>query len=289
MSFTSSGGTTSAFSTGLLASFVATPCTGPFMAAAMGAALLLPPLSAMLLFAALGIGLALPFLLLGFVPAFRRLLPKPGNWMNTFRKVMAVPMGLTALALLWLAWRMGGESFAIYSAIAVALLVALLFWIGRKQSGGGEVRRAAWIAAPAMLALAVVLLPRTADLESTTRGESILDAQPYSADALSAALQEGKPVFLWFTADWCVTCKVNEGIAIEREGTREAFERAGVVPMVGDWTRRDPEITQFLTSEGAAGVPLYIWYDPKKGKQQLPQVLTPDSLTDLAANLPPAS
>src|SRR6185436_5826121 len=108
LSFTGTGGRSSAFATGLLAAFVATPCTGPFMAAALGAALLLPWWQGLLLFATLGFGLALPFLLLGWVPALRKMLPKPGQWMDTFRKILAVPMGLTALALLWLAWRLGG-------------------------------------------------------------------------------------------------------------------------------------------------------------------------------------
>src|SRR5690606_29748650 len=108
LSFTRAGGRASAFSTGLLAAFVATPCTGPFMAAALGAALLLPWWQGLALFAVLGFGLALPFLLLGFVPPLRRLLPKPGTWMNTFRRLMAIPLGLTALALLWIAWRLGG-------------------------------------------------------------------------------------------------------------------------------------------------------------------------------------
>src|SRR6185436_16226216 len=115
LSFTGTGGRSSAFATGLLAAFVATPCTGPFMAAALGAALLLPWWQGMLLFAALGLGLALPFLLLGYVPALRKLLPKPGKWMDTFRRVLAVPMGMVALALVWLAWRLGGTWFAFWA------------------------------------------------------------------------------------------------------------------------------------------------------------------------------
>src|SRR5690606_36532280 len=121
LSITRSGGRASAVSTGLLAACVATPCTGPFMAAALGAALLLPWWQALGLFATLGLGLALPFLLLGFVPPLRKMLPRPGPWMNTFRRVLAVPMGLTALALLWLAWRLGGEWFAL-AALALAIV-----------------------------------------------------------------------------------------------------------------------------------------------------------------------
>jgi DsbC/DsbD-like thiol-disulfide interchange protein/cytochrome c biogenesis protein CcdA len=278
LSFTGDGKPAGAFATGLLAAFVATPCTGPFMAAAMGAALLLPVPQALLLFAALGLGLALPFLLLGFVPPLRRLLPKPGKWMDTFRKVMAVPMGLTALALLWLAWRLGGEAFAATAlAITLAVLVVLVAW-----------RRGFTFAAFAGVAATVagaVTLPfvvqQTASAEAT---KSVLNPVPFDEFVLMDTVQsQGKPVFLWFTADWCLTCKVNEGVAIEREATRAAFEKAGVVAMRGDWTRRDPAISRFLTAQGAAGVPLYLWYPGGGGEaRQLPQVLTPDSLVSLA-------
>ncbi len=112
--------------------------------------------------------------------------------------------------------------------------------------------------------------------------ESILAAVPFSDAALAEARAANKPVFLWFTADWCLTCKVNEGVAIEREATKAAFDRAGVVAMRGDWTRRDPAITRFLTAHGAAGVPLYLWYKPGRDGEILPQVLAPDMLSDLA-------
>jgi thiol:disulfide interchange protein len=121
-----------AFGTGLLAAFVATPCTGPFMAAAMGVALVLPPVAGLAVFAALGLGLALPFLLIGFVPPLRRLLPRPGPWMERFRKIMAVPMGLTALALVWLAWRQGGWGLA-GSAVALSLILIAALWLGRRR------------------------------------------------------------------------------------------------------------------------------------------------------------
>jgi thiol:disulfide interchange protein len=113
--------------------------------------------------------------------------------------------------------------------------------------------------------------------------ESVLDAVPFSETALADARAAGKPVFVWFTADWCLTCKVNEGVAIERETTRTAFKNADVVAMRGDWTRRDPAITRFLTAHGSAGVPHYLWYKPGREAQVLPQVLTPATLTALAA------
>ncbi|MFN5783249.1 MAG: thioredoxin family protein, partial [Novosphingobium sp.] len=113
---------------------------------------------------------------------------------------------------------------------------------------------------------------------------SLLDAQPFSEDALAKARASGKPVFLYMTADWCLSCKVNERVAIEREPTRDAFKQAGVIVLRGDWTRRDPGITRFLTAQGAAGIPLYLWYPAGGGTpRQLPQVLGPDSLVELAA------
>ncbi|MFB0610846.1 protein-disulfide reductase DsbD family protein [Aurantiacibacter poecillastricola] len=263
-----------AFMTGLLAAVVATPCTGPFMAAALGAALLLPAPQALLLFAMLGLGLALPFLLLGFVPALRRMLPKPGAWMETFRRILAIPMGLTALALAWLAIRLGGMSFA-FAALALSILPVVALAARRNAN-----RVVAGIALVAALYFAGSLPFRVE--EQVARSESVLEPQAYSQEALAEARASGVPVFLWFTADWCLTCKVNEQVAIEREATREAFEEAGVIAMRGDWTRRDPAITRYLEEWQVAGVPLYVWYPAGSEGEQLPQVLTPDALVELA-------
>jgi DsbC/DsbD-like thiol-disulfide interchange protein/cytochrome c biogenesis protein CcdA len=281
ISFTRSGGKSSAFATGLLAAFVATPCTGPFMAAAMGAALLLPWWQGLLLFFALGLGLALPFLLLGWIPPLRRMLPRPGRWMETFRKVMAVPMGLTALALLWLTWRLGGNLFAV-AALAVAIaMVALLLMIGRLQRAGKPAGAQSAVGMAALLLFSVLVLPHVQAAQGPA-ASGVIAAEPFNEAALAEARASGKPVFVWFTADWCLTCKVNESVAIERDATRDAFRKAGVVALEGDWTRRDPAITRFLTAHGAAGVPLYLWYPAGGEGQQLPQVLTPDSLVELA-------
>jgi len=283
VAITRAGGRMSAFATGLLAAFVATPCTGPFMAAALGAALLLPAVQALSLFGALGLGLALPFLALGFLPALRRTVPAPGPWMERLRKLLAVPMGLTALALVWLAWRLGGDGFVLIVLVACAGLLAALWAAGRQQRR----LRPAWlafalIAAPFALFAAVALPPSIGP--GAARGEqSLLAPAQFSHAELASALQTGRPVFVWFTADWCLTCKVNEGVAIEREATRAAFAAAGVVTIRGDWTRPDPAIARFLSEQGAAGVPLYLWY-PGGGRPavQLPQVLGPDTLVDLA-------
>lgn len=286
---TSSGEPTGAFMTGILAAVAATPCTGPFMAAALGAALLLPPVQALLLFAALGLGLALPFLLLGFVPALRRRLPKPGPWMETFRRILAVPMGLTMLALIWLLWRLGGPLFAVHLAgmgIAIVLVV-MAVWGVRKNIRMS--RRAFAVIFAGLATLAAFQAYRAYSPPEPGSVDSILTPETYSAETLAAARASGQPVFAWFTADWCVTCKVNEGIAIEREATRAAFDKAGVVTVRGDWTRRDPAITEYLTEQGAGGVPLYVWYAPGGEARILPQVLTPDSLVTLAQNSPKRS
>jgi thiol:disulfide interchange protein/DsbC/DsbD-like thiol-disulfide interchange protein len=274
------------FVTGLFAAFVATPCTGPFMASAMGAALLLPVMPAMVLFVALGFGIALPFLAIAYIPALRRLLPRPGPWMVWFKKAMAVPMGLTALGLVWLASRLGGNSFAGTCVVLAIVMLAVLANLGRVQRrtmGGGK-------QALAMMAVLTVcgaiILPRTIHAPGA-EAQGLLPSQPFSQQALDKALAEGHPVFAYFTADWCLSCKVNERVAIERESTRDAFAKAGVVVLKGDWTRRDAAITRYLTARGAAGVPLYVWYG--RGAQNaapktLPQVLGSKTLINLAAN-----
>ncbi|WP_298467970.1 thioredoxin family protein [uncultured Erythrobacter sp.] len=282
LSFTQSGEPAGAFATGLLAAFAATPCTGPFMAAALGAALLLPAPLALLLFAMLGLGLALPFLLIGFVPALRGLLPKPGAWMERFRRIMAIPMGLTALALIWLTAQLGGRGFAMFALVMLLGIVIALGVVGRLQRAGKMAWPAFGLVAAPFLIFGAFALPSSYAAQTSDLSESLLAPREFSRDALAEARASGQPVFLWFTADWCVTCKVNESVAIEREATAQAFEDAGVIAMVGDWTVRDEEITEFLTQQGAAGVPLYLWYEPGAEAEQLPQVLTPDMLTERA-------
>lgn len=279
--FAREGSPHGAFATGLLAAFVATPCTGPFMATAMGAALLLPAAQGMALFVALGLGLALPFLAVAFIAPLRRMLPRPGRWMNTLRRVLAVPMGLTALALAWLAWRLGGARFALLGAALALGLLALLWLVGRAQRSGRSARPLA-LGGTLAAAAAILALPLAAATDRPASLGGVLPSRPFSEAALASARASGKPVFAWFTADWCLTCKVNEEVAIEREDTRAAFARAGVVVLRGDWTRRDPAITRYLAAQGAAGVPLYVWYPRNGGAPRvLPQLLTPESLAAL--------
>ena len=272
------------FATGLLAAFIATPCTGPFMAAALGAALILPTQYALGLFAALGLGFALPFLLLGFVPALRSRLPRPGGWMAHFRRWMALPMGVTALALLWLAVRIGGWPFAAIGLAIALVVIAMLMGAGRRQRGGKPVGGGMIAGGLAVVLALAVVAPRWIDEVEADAG--VLDPADFSEATLAQAKATGRPVFLWFTADWCLTCKVNEKVAIEREATRDAFADAGVIAIRGDWTRSNPAITRYLESKGAAGIPLYVWIDRDGEEQVLPQVLGPDSLIDLAGASP---
>jgi thiol:disulfide interchange protein/DsbC/DsbD-like thiol-disulfide interchange protein len=275
------GGTGGAFWTGALAAFVATPCTGPFMGAALGAALVLPTAAALAIFAGLGLGLALPFLLLGFVPALRRRLPKPGAWMERFRRLLSVPMFLTALALAWILGRQAGaDGMALGLAAAMALGLAL-WWVGRRQGRGRS-----WLPlAPAALAAAtaVVLLPAAAAGPATAASQSVLKSEPFTEARLAALQQERRPVFVYFTADWCVTCKVNEKGALEREQVAQAFAASQVAVLVGDWTRGDAAIGRFLEKHGRSGVPLYLYYEPGKPVEILPQVLTPSRLVSMVS------
>lgn len=272
------GGMAGAFWTGALVAFVATPCTGPFMGAAMGAALVLPVAAALAVFAGLGFGLALPFLLLAYVPALRTRLPKPGPWMGRLQKILSVPMVLTAIGLGWLLGQQRGLN-GLLIGLGLALgLGLLLWWLGQRQRQG---RGGGWIVAPgalALLAAGVVLLPERAPL-SASRNDG---AVPFDEARLASLRAAGKPVFLYFTADWCITCKANEAAAIDRAETRAAFEKGGVTVMVGDWTNADPTIGRFLEAQGRSGVPLYIYYAPGKDAQVLPQLLTPATLTELA-------
>jgi thiol:disulfide interchange protein len=273
----SAGGATGAFWTGALAAFVATPCTGPFMAAALGAALLLPVPAALAVFAGLGLGLALPFLILGFVPAARRRLPKPGPWLNRLRHSLSVPMFLTALGLAWVLGRQSGVDGMALGLAAVLLLGLTLWWVGRRHGDGRG-----WLRlAPAAAALAAGLLFLPVGSGEGKATAAPLAAEPFSEARLAALRAEERPVFAYFTADWCITCKVNEKTVLQREEVSRAFSDEQVAVMVGDWTGGDAAIGRFLESQGRTGVPLYIYYEPGKAPQILPQLLTVSRVVSL--------
>ncbi len=276
--FAGRSGAMGSFATGALAAFVATPCSGPFMAGALGAALVLPAAAALAVFAGLGIGIALPFIAIGFVPALRRRLPKPGMWMVRLRHILSVPMFLTALALAWILGQEAGVT-GMTLGLAAALLATLGFWwTGLRQHGGKG--RAGW---PAIVALVlavgiVVTVKPAAAVAKTTADTAFTEAK------LDDLRKQKRPVFAYFTADWCLSCKVNEAAAIERSSVRDAFARNKVAVLVGDWTDGDPVLGRFIERHNRAGVPLYLYYAPgAKEPQVLPQVLTPSVLEKLGA------
>lgn len=278
-------GPAGSFWTGALAAFVATPCTGPFMAAALGATIVLPPVAALIIFAGLGVGLALPFLLIAFVPAIRKRLPKPGAWLDSFRKIMAIPMFLTAVGLVWLLGRQIGTDALSLSLIFMLGIALLLWWYGAGQlkgAGRGLITTGAIVIA---IAGGTFMLP--SDEQMTVRQQAAaaietLPSEPFSEIRLAELRAANQPVFAYFTADWCITCKANEAAAVQRQETADAFEAANIAVLMGDWTRPDPEISKFLEKHGRAGVPLYLFYAPGQDPVILPQILTVGTLTDLA-------
>lgn len=273
------GGAAGGFWTGALAAFVATPCSGPLLGAALGATLALPAWAALPIFGGLGLGLAFPFLAIGFIPALRNRMPKPGPWMERFRKWMALPMGLTALALVWLLWRQAGAQGLASGVLALVSLSVIGWSIGARQHRSQSALPYMAIAVAVCVALTIPLIhikPPVAGAEST--------GQAYSPAALTTARAAGKPVFVYFTADWCLSCKANEAGAINRAATQQAFDAAGVTTLVGDWTNGDPAITRTLAEHGRNSVPLYLWYAPGAADPEiLPQILTPSLLAAKAA------
>ncbi|MEH6757904.1 MAG: protein-disulfide reductase DsbD domain-containing protein [Parasphingorhabdus sp.] len=279
-------GAAGSFWTGALAAFVATPCTGPFMAAALGATIVLPPIAALVIFAGLGVGLALPFLLIAFIPAIRSRLPKPGPWLNSFRKAMAIPMFVTAIGLIWLLGRQIGEDGLALSLVFLLLVALVLWWFGGGQIKGLSRGPLATTALAASVIGGVLLLPDDTAMESqktATASSATLPSEPFSEKRLAELRATDQPVFAYFTADWCITCKANEVAAVQRQETADAFAKANVTVLMGDWTRPDPEISRFLEKHGRAGVPLYLYYAPGKEPVILPQILTIGTLTDLVA------
>ena len=267
------------FGTGALAAFVATPCAGPFLGAALGTALLLPVAGSVLVFAALGLGLAIPFLLIAFIPALRSRLPRPGRWMQRLQRFLAIPMGASAVAALWLLYRQAGTDGVAWGFGAASVLLVVLWGIGTDQWRGRPIK---W---PLLVAAAGGLVWLTIDFpveRSRAGSQAVAGAERWSEAAVARELAAGHPVFVYFTADWCLTCKANEAAAIDRDEVRVAFKAAGVKVLAGDWTNGDPAITRFLEGRGRAGVPFYLWYAPGQEPEELPQVLTPRMLISRA-------
>jgi len=266
-----------AFFSGVLAVGVAAPCTAPFMGAALGFAIDMPPLQALGVFAALGIGMGAPYLLLALTPGLLRWLPRPGAWMQTFRQAMAFPMFGTVI---WLVWVLGQQSGINAAASLLALLLALgaLLW-----SLGLTGRARAPLACTALVLMAA-LLHAAAPVIGAGAGPDADGANPagssqeprwnaWSAQQVQALQQQGRPVFVDFTAAWCVTCQLNKRTLAHPE-VQAAFARRGVALLRADWTRRDSAIAAALQGLGRSGVPVYVLYAPGKSARVLGELLT---------------
>ncbi len=252
------------FFTGVLACVVASPCIAPFMGGALAFAFTASAPMALAVFLMLGLGLALPFLLIGLVPALADRLPKPGAWMETLKQLLAFPMYLTAL---WLAWVLGKQRGVDAMALLLAglTLFALgLWWFERRRwTGTAAARVLALVLVAAAVVLPVIAVTRLAPPDDATPADAAGHVA-YSADRLQALRDAGTPVFVNMTADWCVTCKANERRVLSGDVFRGAIEDAGATYMVGDWTNVDADIGAFLEIHGAVGVPLYVVY-PRGG------------------------
>jgi thiol:disulfide interchange protein DsbD len=271
------GGMPGAFATGGLAVLLATPCTAPFMAAALGAALVMPPASTMAVFLALGLGLAAPYALLGLAPGLARALPRPGAWMERLRQALAFPMYATAAWLVWVLALQAGPDGVLFGLAGAVVLAAGLWGLGLAQrAGAGRPRIAGLAAAGLAVLVALALLPRLASAPAAAaQSAAEPGAEAWSEARLAELLAAGRPVFVNATAAWCITCQVNDRVALRADAVREAFATRGVAYLKADWTRGDPAIGALLRAHGREGVPLYLFWAPGAAAPVLlPQILT---------------
>ena len=276
LSISSSGVSTpsymNSFGTGFLAVIVATPCTAPFMGSALGFAILQPGFSSFLIFLSLGIGFALPYILLSIFPSMLSLLPRPGAWMETFKQFMAFPMILTAL---WLVWVLSSQidSFQLVLVLLGISLIVFFYWLNQLKISskiGLQFRNAIYLAVLVSLFFTLPIQKASNQQESKT----------FSEEELAEKLAEG-PVFLNFTADWCITCKVNERVALKTEKTLKFFEEKNIFYLEADWTNKNELIAKKLASFGRSSIPLYIYYpDEKNVPIILPEILTESVIQD---------
>ena len=272
---------TGSFMTGVLATTVASPCTAPFMGPALGFAVAQSSAVALLVFAFLGLGMALPFILLTWVPALNRRLPKPGQWMETFKQFLAFPLYLTAVWLLWVAGRQTNVDVAA-SIIVGLILTAMATWLWKLNPTSALAKlTTSKVLAIACLASAI-LIPTLALSEADQEPKW----QPYSPERLAQLRSKGQPVFINLTADWCITCLVNERTTLDTEAFYQTLEQNNIAYLKGDWTDSDAEITELLNQYQRSGVPLYLLF-PRgmKEAQILPQILVKASTIDKLNNL----
>jgi thiol:disulfide interchange protein DsbD len=265
-------GALGSFFTGLLAVLVATPCTAPFMGAAVAAGLAAPPAVTVAVFAAMGFGLAAPYVALASMPGLAALMPRPGRWMIVLKQILAFPMYGAAA---WLAWVVSVEAgpAGVLATMAGAVAIGFAAWVfGTTQGAGTRPRRFGQVTGAIAVLAAVAALNRVAPVDAIPAADAPVS---YSAARLTALREQGKPVFVNMTAAWCVTCLVNERMAIGTDSVQKAFAANGVTYLKGDWTRQDPAIGEFLSQYGRDGVPLYVFFPALGGQPQiLPQILT---------------
>ncbi|MEE4145494.1 MAG: protein-disulfide reductase DsbD [Halieaceae bacterium] len=275
------GGLTGSFFTGVLAVVVASPCTAPFMGTALGFAISQPPYVALLVFAALGAGMAAPLLLLGYSGLARRIMPKPGAWMDTLKQLLAFPLYGTAIWLLWVAGRQTGVN-TMTAALAGALILALGLWLWRFGKWGKAIALACLLGALGLGSW------RALD-ENGVRATEVAGRIPWSEQTLAELRASGTPVFVDVTADWCITCLANESAVLLTDEMTAAFAAHGVAYMVADWTNYDADIAAFLRRHKRNGIPLYLMYpaDPALEPLLLPQILTRNVVLDALRTVSP--
>jgi len=272
-----------AFLSGVLAVAIASPCTAPFMGASLGLALGLPALQALLIFAAIGVGMALPYLAASLIPAVAKLLPRPGAWMNTFRRAMAFPMFATVV---WLVWVLGQQTGIDGASALLALLVALSLVIWSLTLTG----RARWSIATISIAISAILTgaigQNVLKMADTTSTASATDRwQPWAPGRVEQELANGAPVFVDFTAAWCVTCQYNKKTTLVDKDVLADLDAKKVIQFRADWTRRDPAITTALGQLGRNGVPVYVLYKTGRAPVVLSEILSVDEVRAALATL----
>jgi thiol:disulfide interchange protein len=275
---TGKGGPAGSFFTGTLAVVVATPCTAPFMAGALGYAATQSAVISLSVFFALAIGFALPFLILGFSPSLLKHLPRPGAWMDVFKQVLAFPMFGAALWLVWVLAQQTGPD-GLFAVFAAGLALAFALWAfgasGRATGNGSKLGYGSAVVALILMALLTARIGGSAAVQADASGGGALGYEPYSASRVTELRAEGTPIFVNATAAWCITCLLNEQVALSGDTLKTAFEERSVVALKADWTNQNPEITALLAEYGRNGVPLYLYYAADSDTPKiLPQILT---------------
>ncbi len=282
-----SSGSWGSFLSGVLATLVATPCTAPFMGSAIGFSLTQPVWASLLVFTVLAVGMAAPYVLLAAWPGLLRRLPRPGAWMETFKQAISFPLFLTVVFFVWVLDRQAGPEAAAALLTGLVLLGMAGWLYGRFWMSGRLLPRV--LAGVFLLAgLAVGALGAEGLVSTPGSAPDQTSWQPWSPQTVESLLAEGRPVFVDFTASWCLTCQANKQVALNRPEVQEAFQDRQVATLRADWTHRDPQITRALTSFGRSGVPLYVLYSGTPGDPPriLPEVLTPGLVLQALQELP---